>query len=185
MRLCVPALLFGTHWARAEDIDVPVDLQVALVARVAAYDRNLPERAQGRVLVWVILAQGNSDSERVGGQLATGLGKLQTIGGLPVTVRTVAYTSAEKLIEQCKRDSPTIMYLSTGLTDTVAGIARAIDGIPLLTVSAVANYVQAGNAVLGLESRSGKPALVVHLGQAHLHHIAFKPELLKLARVVR
>jgi hypothetical protein len=182
---CALALLLAADWARAEDVDVPVDLQVALAARVAAYDRNLTDRAHGRVLVWVVLAPGNADSERVAGQLETSLGKLKDIGGLPVTVKSVQYTSNDKLLERYKRESPTILYFSTGLGDKVAAMARSLDGSPMLTIAAVAHYVEVGSAVLGIESRSGKPALVVHLERARRNYVAFKPELLKLARVIR
>jgi hypothetical protein len=185
MLVCVLVLLLGIERARAEDVDVPVDLQVALAARVAAYDRNLPDRARGHVLVWVVVAPGNSDSERIAGQLATSLGRLKDIGGLPVTVKSVQYASNDKLVEQYKRESPAILYFSTGLGDKVGAMARAMDGSPMLTIAAVARYVEEGNVVLGIESRSGKPALVVHLERARRNHVAFKPELLKLARVIR
>lgn len=178
-------VLFGDSWVFAEAVDVPVELQVNLVARVAAYDRNLQERAQGRVLVWILKAQGDLDSERVAAELEAAFKKVPSIAGLPATVRIVDYVSAEKLLERCKRDVPSVLYLSAGLSRQVSAIARELDGTALLTVAAVPRYVDAGSIVLGVESRSGKPGLVVHLERARHHHVAFKPELLKLARVIR
>jgi hypothetical protein len=179
------ALALVPRVANGEEIDVPAEIQVGLVVRVAAYDRNLIERAHGRVLIWVVVAHGNVDSERVAGQLAVALRKVPNVAALPITVRIVEFASPAQLVEQCRRDGPTLLYLSAGLSDKTMAIARALDGIALLTVAAVPRYVDDGTAVLGIELRSGKPALVVHLEQARRHRIAFKPELLRLARVIR
>lgn len=186
--LAIAATLFlvtSAHTARAEEVDVPVDLQVALATRVAAYDRNLPERAHGRVLIWVLVFPGSADSERVAGQLTAALNRVEFIAGIPTTVKAVEYVSAEKLIERCKHDRPTLVFLTAGLSKDVPRIATALQSIPLLSISTVPRYVDDGHAVLGIESRSGKASLVVHLALARKHQVAFKPELLRLARVIR
>jgi hypothetical protein len=152
---------------------------------VAVYDRNLPERAQGRVLIWVLVFPGDADSERVAGQLTAALNRVESIAGIPTTVRTVDYISAEKLLERCKRDRPTLVFFSAGLSKDAPRIATVLLSIPLLSISMVPRYVDNGHAVLGIESRSGKASLVVNLALARKHQVAFKPELLKLARVIR
>ena len=49
--------------------------------------------------------------------------------------------------------------------------------------AASATYVPKG-CVLGFDAESGRPKLVVNLSQARLQKVAFKPEFLKLARVI-
>src|SRR5438874_366246 len=55
--------------------------------------------------------------------------------------------------------------------------------IALLTASAVASQVTLG-IVLGFDLVSGKPKLLVHLGQARRQHVDLSAEVLKLMRVV-
>lgn len=171
--------------ALAEDVEVPVDLQVSLVTRVAAYDRNFSVRAGQRVLIWILVTRGNADSERIAKQLEAAWKRVQFVGGIPVTVRTVEYGEPDKFKERYKRDVPTVLMLSAGFADAAAMVAKSLEGASLLTVTAIPRYVDDGNVVLGIESRSGKPALVVHLARARHQSVAFKPELLKLARVIR
>lgn len=194
LRLLVLRLIFALailltwiapHRASAEDVEVPVDLQVMLVTRVAAYDRNFSGRAGQRVLVWILVSRGNADSERVGKQLESAWKRVPFVAGLPVTVRTVDNGDPEKLKERYRRDAPTVLMLSAGFADAANAVAKTFDGASLLTVAAIPRCVDDGNAVLGIESRSGKPALVVHLERARHQQVAFKPELLKLARVIR
>jgi hypothetical protein len=96
----------------------------------------------------------------------------------------VPYTSARALGELVRRRAPAILYLSTGLSAQVEDIANALDGVSTLSVGVSASYIPKG-AVIGFDAESGKPKLVVNLIQARRQQIAFRPELLKLARVIR
>jgi hypothetical protein len=51
-----------------------------------------------------------------------------------------------------------------------------------LTVAAIPDYVELG-VVLGFDVLSGRPKLLVHLGQARRQHVDLRADLLKLARV--
>ena len=170
--------------ASTQPIAVPVRLQAELLSKVAAYDRGFLARARGRVLVFVITKAGDPESDRVGEQIRAELRVLDQIGGLPHTEETIAYSSAGSLAELCQRRMPTIVYLSLGLGDQIESLANALDGQSVLSVAVAASYVPK-RAVLGFDTESGKPKLLVHLGQARHQQVAFKPELLALARVTR
>jgi hypothetical protein len=169
--------------ARAQSLEVPVRLQAALLARVVEYDRSFAARAGARVLVFIVLRPGNADSERVGEQIRLELGALSQIGGLPHSEEIVPYGSAHKLAERVIQRAPAILYLSAGLGDEVSAIAQALDGISILSVGVSASYVSR-RAVLGFDAASGRPQLLVHLGQARRQQISFRSELLKLARII-
>jgi hypothetical protein len=174
-------------WARngaAQSVAVPLRLQAELLAKVAPYDRSFTARARGRVLVLIVHKQGDAESERVAEQFRAELAVLPNIGGLPHSEELVAYTTPQAIAELCKSRLPAIVYLSAGLGEPMEAIARALDGISVLSVGATAAYVPR-RAVLGFDVESGKPKLVVHLRQARLQQVAFKPELLSLAKVIQ
>jgi hypothetical protein len=177
----------GASWLKpsdAQSLEVPVRLQAALLARAVEYDRSFAARAGAQVLVFIAVRPRHADSERVGEQIRLELGALAQIGGLPHREEVVPYGSAQQLAERVIQQAPAILYLSAGLGDEMPLIAQALDGVSVLSVAVSATYV-ARRAVLGFDAESGRPQLVVHLGQARRQQLAFRSEFLKLARVIQ
>jgi hypothetical protein len=168
---------------RTQTIEVPVRLQAELLSKVAAYDRNFAERARGRAQVLILVKGGDPESERIGEQIHAEIGVLKDLGGLPHTREVVRFTSTRSIVELCKSRGVAVLYFSVGLLEEMSGIAAALEGVSILTVAAAAAYVRK-RAVLGFDAESGKPELVVHLDQAQRPKVQFRPEVLKLARVV-
>jgi len=169
---------------RTQSVEVPVRLQAELLSKVIAYDRNFAARARGRATVLILVKPGDAESERLGEQIRAELGVLKELGGLPHVEETVQFSSRRAVAELCKSRAASVLYVSVGLSSEMAGIASALDGMSLLSVAVAPADVQK-RAVLGFDAKSGRPKLVVHLDQAHRQQIAFKPEVLKLARVIQ
>jgi len=169
--------------ALAEDPRVPPRLQAELLAKVAAYDGHFAERAGGRALVLILVAPADPESERFGAQMRAELGKQPRIGGLDHMEETVRYSSPAEVGRICREQRPAIVYLAPGLSSEATRVAVALDGSDVLTVAAISDDVLHG-VVLGFEVVSGKPKLLIHLTRARRQHVAFKPELLRLATVI-
>jgi hypothetical protein len=168
---------------RADSVEVPIRLQAELLAKVVAYDRNFAARANGRATVLVLVRGGDAESERIGEQIREELAVLKDFGGLPHVEETVRYTSKRAVADVCKSRAASVLYVSVGLSDEMSGIAAALDGVSILSVAATPGDV-ARRAVLGFDAESGRPKLVIHLDQARRQNVAFRPEVLRLARVV-
>jgi hypothetical protein len=169
--------------AVAEEPRVPPRLQAELLAKVAAYDGKFAARARGRALVLVVVAPGVADSERFGVQIRAELGKQPLMGGVEHMEEIIRFASPAQLLRVCRERRPAILYIGPGLSEAAPAIAEALAGVDLLSVSALPNDVARG-VVMGFEVVSGKPKLLVHLPQARRQNVAFKPELLRLARVI-
>jgi hypothetical protein len=178
---CGTALWVGK--GAAQSVEVPVRLQVELLAKVAAYDRNFAERARGRAVVLIMVKPGDAASERVGEQIHDELSVLGEVGGLPHHEEMVSYSARRSVAALCRSYGAAVLYLSVGLTEEMPSIASALAEQSILTAAVTATYVQKGS-VLGFDAESGRPRLVVNLTQARRQKVAFKPELLKLARVI-
>jgi hypothetical protein len=168
---------------RTQSVEVPVRLQAELLSKVVAYDRGFKERARGHAQVLILVKGGEAESERIGEQIHAEIGVLKDLGGLPHSREMVRFTSKRAIADLCKSRGAAVLYVSVALLDEMSGIAGALEGTSILTVAAAASYVHK-RAVLGFDAESGKPKLVVHLDQAHKQRVQFKPEVLKLARVV-
>lgn len=163
---------------------MPPRLQAELLAKVAAYDGKFAARARGSALLFIVVAPGVADSERFGGQISAELGKQPRIGGVAHEEEVIRYSSPADLGRLCRERKPAIVYIGPGLSEQVPAIAEVLAGVDLISVSPQPSDVARG-IVLGFEVVSGKPKLLVHLPQARRQNVAFRPELLRLARVIQ
>lgn len=177
------AVLLAPRASRGDEVAVPIALQAELVAKVASYDRNLPARAGDRVHVLIIVKANDDASSAFAKHMESALGGVDKIGGLPHDEVTAPFGGAKALADACRAKRISIVYLAPGLGEEVAGIRAALDGVNVLSVAADAADVARG-IVLGFDLVSGKPKIVVHLGQAKRQDVSFKAELLKLAKVL-
>lgn len=167
----------------AEEAQVPPSIQAELLVKVAAYDRNFVARAGARALVIIAIKPSDDDSARLGAAMQKSLAGLATIAGLPHEEVALVAGDAGSIAAAAKARRAAIVYVSSGYSDEDAvAIARAFDGVDVLTVASVARYVPKG-VVLGFDLVSGKPKLLVHLGQARRQNVAFGAEILKLMQV--
>lgn len=175
---------FGGRDARAEDVAVPVPLQVELLAKVAAYDKNLPIRAGSKVKVLVVSKPRDDDSERVAEQAKRELAKKDTIAGLPSEVSSVGFSDAKDLAKRIKSKRIAVVYLASGFSsDELGSVAKALDGVSVLSAGALPKQVS-GGLVLGFDLVGGKPKLLVHLKQAKKQNVELSSKVLKLVKVV-
>jgi hypothetical protein len=177
------AILMSSVGLLADEIAVPVALQVELMVKVAAYDNNLPSRAGDKVRVLVVTRAGSGDSSRAAAEVTGALAGKATIAGLPHEESAVSYGDAAALARACRSGRTAIVDLTPGFSDAEIGdVARALEGVDVLSVSAVPGYVPRG-IVLGFDLVSGKPKLLVHLTQARKQRVALSADVLKLMKV--
>jgi hypothetical protein len=179
--LTLGVLGLATRPARADEVVVPVDLEVSLLGKVASYDRNFAARSGDTARVLVV-RRGSPESVRTASQLEKALSEIADIGGLPVRVSSATYASARELADLCGSQGASIVFFAAGFSADIPAIADALTGMNLLSVT-VTNAV-AGGVVLGFDLVSGKPKLLCNLTQARKQNVSFKPEVLKLMRVV-
>ncbi len=169
--------------ARAEDVVVPVALQVKLLVKVAGYDKNLASRAGDRARVAVVTKSGDADAKRVAAQAISALGDYDSVAGLPLDAAEEAFTSAVELKKAITKRRLAIVYLTPGFDRAeIEAIAAALAGVDVLSVTAVPTDVPRG-VVLGFDLISGKPKILVLLPQAKKQNVALSSDVVKLAKV--
>ena len=177
------AVLLGTSFVSADEVSLPVSVQMALLVKVAGYDRSMAARAGDKVRIVILVKTGSEESTRVATTAAKSLADEDTIAGLPHEQTVLAFAGATSLAQLCRARRIAIVYLTPGFTDEeITAIASAFDGVDVLTATAVANAVPKG-IVLGFDLVSAKPKLLVHLGQARKQNVKLGAEVLKLVKV--
>jgi hypothetical protein len=173
-----------TKHSAAEEAPVPVSRQADLLVRVAAYDRNLPARANGKVKVLIIRNDDDPDSRGVGAAMESAMKRFDSIGGLPTEVTSIPYPGAAQLATICRQGNVSIVYLTPGLDAVLPEMIQGLDGVDVLTVSAIPRFVARG-VVFGFDLVSGKPTLMINLSQAKRQNVAIDPNAVRLMQVIK
>lgn len=175
-------IVLASDRGRAEEAVLPIALQVELLVKVASYDRNFQQRAGERARIFIFTKPGNGDSARVAAQVEAGLARASEIGGLPHDEVVTPYRGAAEVANLCRAQRAAIVFFGPGFRDDVAAIREALDGVDVLSVSAIPEYVEAG-IVLGFDVASGRPELLVNLPQAKRQKVALRADVLRLMKV--
>ena len=178
---CLLILLTG-HRGRADEAILPIAIQVELLVKVASYDRNFQQRAGYIANIFIFTKPGNGDSARVAAQVEAGLARAPTIGGLPHDETVTPYRGAAELADLCRKERAAIVFFGPGFGQDIPAIREALDGVDVLSVSAIPDYVEAG-IVLGFDVASGRPELLVNLPQARRQKVALRADVLRLMKV--
>jgi hypothetical protein len=168
----------------AEDVVVPISLQMELMLKVASYDRNLPQRAGGAVRIAVLLKVENADSVRASAQALKALSAASDVDGMPLERTSTSYSDGPALARTIRESRVSVLYVTPGFDEEeLAAIARALDGVSVLSAGALAKYTSRG-VVLGFDLVGGKPKLLVNLQLAKRQRVELSSSVLKLMRVV-
>jgi hypothetical protein len=168
----------------ADDVVVPIPLQMELMLKVAGYDKNLAERAGGALRVAVLLDPGDADSVRSGAQALKALSAADDVAGLPIELSSTPYIDAAALARLIRERHVSVLYVTPGFTESeIDAMALALDGVSVLSVGALGKYASRG-VVLGFDLVGGKPKLLVNLGLAKRQRVELSSAVLKLMRVV-
>jgi hypothetical protein len=182
--LATSALLAVVRPAHAEEVPVPASRQAELIARVAAYDRNLAARAQGTVRVLVVVNPADADSRGLGTAIEAALSRQGQIARMPVVVSQVPLPAGGALAARCAAEHVSIVYLSSGLDAAIPGLVASLDGVDVLSIGGLPRYVSQG-VVLGFDLVSGNPTLLYHLTNARRQNVAMEPNVVRLMQVYR
>jgi hypothetical protein len=184
LRLALLALaLIGGSVHADQDVLVPVPLQIELLTKVAAYDKNLPGRARQGIRVLILTRGGKPLASRVAQQAARAL-EGKSIVGHPVVVAQAEFTSGQELGRRVREDGVAILYVTPGFeAGELKAISASLVGASVLSAGAVASFVHDG-VVLSFDLVSGKPKLLVHIARARDQKVELSSYVLKLVRVV-
>ena len=175
-------LLAWSPAIRADHQGLPIALEAELLAKVLNYDRTLPQRAGQVARLLIVVKKGNAESVRTASQMRTALRLIDRVGGLPHEELVLEYAGAKALAQACAAEQIAVAYFGPGFDDDLEAIRGALDGVEILTVASVPQYVPRG-IVLGFDVVAGSPKLLFNLTQAKRQKIWVGAELLKMMRV--
>jgi YfiR/HmsC-like len=169
--------------ARAQEAEVPIALQVELLARLLWYERELQKSAGKELVALVVARRGDPDSSHAAAQVIAQLDRVKELGGKVVKHTLVSYESADQLGRIVQQRRPYLIYWSKGMAGSTKELGRLPQEGSVLTVNA-GRYAGTSGSVLGFELASSKPRIVLNLKQARAQKLDFSAQVLRVVRVL-
>jgi hypothetical protein len=172
MSMAIPTLA-------AQEVPVPVRVQVPLLLRILSFDRNLARRRAGDLVVAVLYQSRNRSSLAIAEEVTRLLGSLSGTEAVGIDLDKV--TDLRAALAQ---SGGQVLYVSPLRGVEISGIVRVSRGAGVTTVTGVPRYVEEGISI-GLDLKAERPEIVVNLEGARAEGADFTAQLLKLARLVK
>jgi hypothetical protein len=163
----------------AQEVPVPVRVQVPLLLRIMTFDRNLAQRRTGDLVVAVLYQSRNRTSLAIAQEVTLLLGS--STGTEAVGIDLDKVTDLRAALTQSRGQ---VLYVSPLRGVEISGIIGVSRVAGVTTVTGVPRYVDEGIAI-GLDLKAERPEIVVNLEGARAEGADFTAQLLKLARLVQ
>lgn len=175
----------GSVPAWADDMPVPVEIQVPLLMKILSADRNLQDRVSGNLVIGILYQEKNRKSRATMAEFAliAASDKVAAAAKWPFTIAPIAIDQTEDLAGELARQQVNVCYVTPLQAVEVATLIAGVNTAGALTCTGVPDYVDRG-AVVGIGTRGDRPEIIVNLDSARTAGAAFSSQLLKLARIV-
>ncbi len=167
----------------AQDMDVPMQVQMPILLKVISFDRQLRARAPREVVIGVVMQGGNRTSMSAHDQALAILTATGTrVDGLPVRVITFDL-DRQSIREVLSNVALTHLYVTPLRAVDIGELATQARVAGVTTMSGVAAHLERGIS-LGVGLRDGRPKILVNVRASRAEGADLSAELLKLAEVV-
>lgn len=179
LAIAISVALFGPAALHAQEMEVPVSVQIPLFLKVMTFDRQRMGNGEAEIVVGVTFQNGYRNSVSVRDEVVR---TLRTIPGKKIRIVLIDLDH-DPLVDVLEHQSISILYVSPLRSFGVTAIAAAAASAKVTTVTGVPHYIEQGIAV-GVRLQGDRPRLMVNLAASRLGGADFTAELLKLAEVL-
>jgi hypothetical protein len=169
----------------AQEMVVPVKLQLALLLKVLTFDRNLKQRAGDELAIAICYQHEYEKSLKVKDELlrVIKVSPVDRIGDIPLRFSSIDI-GKDDLAKAISKDDVDVLYLTPLRDIAIQKITTVSRARKTRTLTGVPDYVKSGLAV-GIGLREEKPLIIINLPAAKAEGADFSSQLLKLAKVIQ
>jgi hypothetical protein len=171
--------------AAAQDITVPMDLQISLFKKVLIFDRNLEKRSSGKIVVGVLFQSRFRQSLSVKNEFFSCLKKSSedSLGRLSFKFEAIDLNETVDWQAGAAARRVNVLYLAPLRAMDVREIFRASRLRRWVTWTGVIEYVDEGCS-FGIVLKGDRPSIRINLPASRFEGMDFSSQLLKLAQFV-
>jgi YfiR/HmsC-like len=182
--IAVGALLAGgmCTTVHAQEMEIPVGVQLPLFLKVMSFDRQLRSRGAGTLVIAIAYQSGYRASVGAKEEAWRSASGFREIAGMPVNLVAIDL-DREELGAALTRDRATLLYVAPVRGIDVRELVQVTRAARVTTLTGVVRYVELGLAV-SVRLRGDRPRIVVNLAASRLEGAELAAELLQLAEVI-
>lgn len=182
---CLAAAALCPTRAPAQEMALPVSVQIPVFTKMLAFDRDLPSRAGDEIVIGILHQGGYRASQLAAEEVRRALNGThrRSIAGIPLRYVSLDYSVTRSLDMSLSDLGIDVLYVAPLRAVDIDEITTATRARGVLTCTGVADYVDLGVAI-GLSVRRDRPLILVNLPAALAEGADFSSELLKLAEVI-
>lgn len=170
---------------RAQEVPVPVEVQVTLFVKILSFDRHLNARPAGPVVLGVLYQGRYPTSDHVAERFRAAAGRVRGEGEAGPSFQIVAIDldETQDLAEALVRHQVVVLYVSPLRAVNVREVALVARRRGVVTLTGVPRYVQGGLGI-GLDLNNSRPEIIINLSATRAEGADLDAQLLKLARII-
>jgi hypothetical protein len=170
--------------AAAQDMPVPVEVQVPLLLKILAFDRALTGDESDSLVVGVVFQGRNRTSSEIGAEVRGRLaaGGRPWIAGRAIRVVPIDLDATGDISAVLLRDSVRVLYVAPLRAVAISTVAAATRERLVVSFTGIPRYVEQGLSV-GIDVNGVRPQIVINLPASRAEGALFSADLLKLARI--
>lgn len=169
----------------SQEMTVPVDLQVALISKILAFDRQLEERAGDEVVVGIVYQQRHRPSLNAtdAAMEAFADGIADPKPGCRLRFLPIEISDEQALAAAIDEHAVDILYITPLRAVRVADLLKVTEDESILTFTGVERHVREGVAI-AIVARGGRPSILLNLSAAKAQGADFSSHFLALAQII-
>ncbi len=172
----------------AQEVAVPVAVQMPIMVKILSFDRKLSARAGGRLVIGVLFQGRYRASAHVAEDVCRSLdampvGALGSLQTLERSCVAIDLDDTPALDAALKRLGVQVLYVSPLRAFPLDAVFAASRAARITTLTGVTRYVETGLAI-GVDMKGDRPEIVINLAASRAEGADLTAHLLKLARVV-
>jgi hypothetical protein len=166
----------------AQDMSVPLDIQIQLMVRIFSFDRAMQERMDGGLTVGILYQERYRASASTAADVEDLLTQTEWPANGTATVVRIPWTNRADTERLLRENRVRILYVAPLRSVDVGTIGEMCAGLRIPAFTGVPEYVDAG-IPLGVDRRGGKAAILVNLPAARRAGADLSSQLLHIAEV--
>ena len=172
--------------SQAQEIEVPVKLQIPLFLKILTFDRNLKARVGDEIVIGIVYQKKFRTSLNVKDEFANTMEELavKSLKDIPIRSVSIDIDDQPDLARAISRDPIDILYITPLRAMEIRTIAAISRAKQVITLTGVPDYVESGIAV-GLGIKDNKPQIIINLQAAKAEGADFNSQLLSLSKVIK
>lgn len=170
----------------AQIMEVPVETQLQLFAKILSYDRNLHVRTGGRGVLGIIYQHTYKASSSAKDDMLKSIGALPQVkmGDIPFRVELIDLEGTDDLAAELEKRGVTVAYITPLRAFQLETLLEATREQKILTLTGVSSYVDGGVSIsIGLLNQ--RPQILINLPSSKAEGAEFNSHFLKLVKVLQ